>query len=387
MDPAISGYLSWVLALSIVFGMAAQFSRFCLLGGLSNYRQSRDGRRLAIYLAAIGLAILATTLMQSVSGIDLDNTRPVYRSPDFAWGRYLIGGFVFGVGMVLARGCPVRSLVKVTQGNLQALLAVIVMALGAYAMTRTTLYATAFLPWVGHLSTNLTSFGIQNQDLASIMGGGRGLYLTLALGISALLLFVSWRWLPLRANWLGWLGALSIGVVVGLAFWVTGGSLGQAASGAAEMMNNPQQGLGLQSFTFSAPMGDVVYYLQRPSTFAAITFGVVAVAGLLLGSLISALVRREFQWSIPRSWQEWTRTIIGALMVGIGSVLAMGCTVGHGLSGISTLALGSFLALAAIMAGAWVTLHVEARLSRRASSGCTIRGNPDRAGAIPEPRH
>ncbi|WP_298217845.1 YeeE/YedE thiosulfate transporter family protein, partial [Halothiobacillus sp.] len=237
MEPAITSYLSWVLALSIVFGLAAQSSRFCLIGGLSSYRQSRDGRRLAVYLAAIGVAILATTLVQSLSGIDLDNTRPVYRSPDFAWGRYLIGGFVFGVGMVLARGCPVRSLVKVTQGNLQALLAVIVMALAAYAMTRTTLYASAFLPWVGHLSTNLEVFGIHHQDLASILGGGRILYLSLALAISALLLFVSWRWLPLRANWLGWLGALSIGIVVGLAFWVTGGSLGQAASDAAEMMN------------------------------------------------------------------------------------------------------------------------------------------------------
>ena len=222
------------------------------------------------------------------------------------------------------------------------------------------------------MSTNLEAFGIHHQDLASILGGGRNLYLILALAISALLLFVSWRWLPLRANWLGWLGALSIGIVVGLAFWVTGGSLGQAASDAAEMMNNPQQGLGLQSFTFSAPMGDVVYFLQRPTTFAAITFGVVAVVGLLLGSLISTLVRREFQLSIPKSWQEWLRTIIGALMVGVGSVLAMGCTVGHGLSGISTLALGSFMSLAAIMTGAWFTLRIEETLSGRASSGCTI---------------
>lgn len=368
----MTSYLSWVLALSIVFGLAAQFSRFCLLGGLSSYQQSRDGRRLAVYLAAIGVAILATTLIQSVSGLDLDHTRPAYRSPDFAWGRYLIGGFVFGVGMVLARGCPVRSLVKVTQGNLQALLAVIVMALAAYAMTRTTLYATAFLPWIGYLSTNLTTFGIQHQDLASILGGGRGLYLTLALGISALLLFVSWRWLPLRGNWLGWLGAISIGIVIGLAFWVSGGTLGQAASDAAEMMNNPQQGLGLQSFTFSAPMGDVVYYLQRPTTFAAITFGVVAVAGLLLGSLISTLARREFKLSLPTSWQEWARTMIGALMVGGGSVLAMGCTVGHGLSGISTLALGSFLALGAIMAGTWVALRIEQALSKSAPAGCTL---------------
>ena len=359
MDPAISSYLVYVLALSLIFGMAAQFSRFCLLGGMSAYLSGRDSRRLAVYFGAVGVAIVATTLVQYLGAIDLNQTRPPYRTPGFAWGRYLIGGLMFGIGMVMARGCPVRSLVKFSQGNLQALLAVIIMALGAYAMTRTSLYQSAFLPWVGHLSIDLGAFGIAHQDLASLFGGGRLLYLILAATLAALLLFFSWRALPLRGNLWAWIGAVLIGAVVGVAFWVTGGSLGQAAAMASEMQNAPQQGLGTQSFTFSAPMGDVVYYLQHVSSPATITFGVVAVAGLLLGSLISTIVRREFKLSVPRGIGEWLRTIVGAALVGVGSVLAMGCTVGHGLTGISTLALGSVLALAAIMLGAWVALRVE----------------------------
>lgn len=359
MDPAIQTYLWLILALAVVFGAAAQFSRFCLVGALAAVQRDRNWQRLGVYVAAIGFAVLATLLVQVVTGVDLDQTRTPYRTPDFAWGRYLIGGFLFGVGMVLARGCPVRSLVKSTEGNLQALLAIVVMSLAAYAMTRTELWATVFAPWAQKLTIHLDQYGIAHQDMASVFGGGLtasyGIALVLGLGLIA----VAWRWLPLRNQKLWWLGSLMIGGVVGLAFGVTGGSLGQAAQAASEMANDPQQGLGTQSFTFSAPLGDVVYFLQHPTHSADITFGVLAVAGLLLGSLISMAIRREWRWVLPRGLREWARTVIGAMLVGVGSVLAMGCTVGHGLSGISTLALGSMLSLAAIIAGAWVALRWE----------------------------
>lgn len=362
MDPAISRYLLYILALAVVFGAAAQFSRFCLLGGMRSYMSSREGGRLAVYLGAIGVAIVATTLVQWFAAVDLNQTRPSYRSADFAWGRYLIGGFLFGVGMVLARGCPVRSLVKTSQGNVQALIAIVVMAVAAYAMTRTSLFQTAFLPWVGALSVDLAALGIPNQDLASLLGGGALAYWLLAAALAAVLLAVSWRWLPLRGNGVAWIGVLLIGATVGLGFWVTGGAPGQSADMAAMMQPMPQEGLGTQSFTFSAPLGDVVYFLQGFGEMSTITFGVVAVIGVFLGSLASALVRRDMQFSLSLTVGEWLRTIVGAVLVGVGSVLAMGCTVGHGLTGVSTLALGSMLSLAAILLGAWVALRLERRL-------------------------
>ncbi|MDG4868360.1 YeeE/YedE family protein [Guyparkeria sp. 1SP6A2] len=372
MDPAIYTYLLYVLALSVVFGAAAQFSRFCLLGGMSSYMSSRDGGRMAVYLGAIGVAVLATTLVQWWAGLDLNQTRPPYRTPDFAWGRYLIGGLMFGVGMVLARGCPVRSLVKSSQGNLQALVAIAIMAVGAYAMTRTDLYQSAFLPWIGQLSVDLSAYGIAHQDLASLLGGGDLLYFVLAAALTIALLFISWRWLPLRGNGLAWLGILLIGGVVGMGFWVTGGSPGQAADMASMMQNMPQEGLGTQSFTFSAPLGDVVYFLQNVTNPTTITFGVVAVVGVFLGSLISALVRRDVRFAGLSGWREWLRTVVGAAMVGVGAVLAMGCTVGHGLTGFSMLALGSMLSLAAIMLGAWVTLRIERRVIKAAPSSAGV---------------
>mgnify|MGYP005619218789 CR=1 FL=1 len=129
-------------------------------------------------------------------------------------------------------------------------------------------------------------------------------------------------------------------------------------------MDAPPEGLGTQSFTFSAPLGDVVHYMGHPAATSAITFGVVAVAGVLLGALLSALVRREFSLQRFGTLREWLVTLSGAVLVGVGSVLAMGCTVGHGFSGIATLALGSFLALAAIVAGGATALKLGAVLGR-----------------------
>ena len=360
-----------VLPLALVFGAAAQFSRVCVPGGLGDWMFRGEHARLAAYFIAIGVAVIGTGLLQALAGIDLNDTRPPYRSPEFAWGRYAIGGFLFGVGMVLARGCPVRNLVKLGQGNLQSLPVLMVMALTAYAMTRTSLYADWFLPWVGSLSLNLTLFGIPRQDLASLFGGGAGLALVLALVVGVAFLTLSARSLAPSTAHRGkiWLGGGLIGATVAAAYWLTGGPLGQKAIEAAEMMDTLPEGLGTQSFTFAAPLGDLVHYLSHPAATSAITFGVVAVAGVLLGALLSALARREFavqRFGAPR---EWARTLTGAVLVGVGSVLAMGCTVGHGLSGIAVLALGSFVGLAAILAGAWSALKVEALLSERATVG------------------
>lgn len=353
-----------VLAIAVVFGAAAQFSRVCLPGGLREAVLNSDRSRVAVYLVAVGAAIIATGVMQYFSGVSLDDTKPPYRSPQFAWGRYLIGGFIFGVGMVMTRGCPARNLVKLGQGNLQSLPVLIVMALVAYVMTRTPAYADWFAPWIGGLSVDLTKLGIAHQDLASLLGGGAGMNLILALAVGAAFLFVAMRWLSPLKGAVAWLGASIVGAMVAAAYWVTGGPLGQKAIEVAELMDAPPEGLGAQSFTFSAPLGDVVHYLSNPSHTAAITFGVVAVVGVLLGSLVSSSARREFSVLRFGNLREWFITLTGAVLVGVGSVLAMGCTVGHGFSGVATLALGSFLALAAITAGGVVAHRLSVVLGR-----------------------
>jgi uncharacterized membrane protein YedE/YeeE len=342
--------LGGVLLIAVLFGAAAQFSRVCLPGGLREWVLDGNKSRVAAYLIAIGAAVFFTALLQAFAGIDLNDTKPPYRSPQFAWGRYMLGGFIFGVGMVMTRGCPARNLVKLGQGNLQSLPVLIVVALTAYVMTRTPVYAEWFAPWVGVLTLDLTRFGIAHQDLASLLGGDMGMSVVLGVLIAVAFWWVAAQWLQFRQGVWVWLGASLVGVMVALGYALTGGRLGQAAADAAELMDTPPEGLGVQSFTFSAPLGDVVHFLGHPSA-TTVTFGVVAVVGVLLGAWLSALARREFKLMPFGNLREWLITLSGAALAGVGSVLAMGCTVGQGFSGVASLALGSFVALASITLG------------------------------------
>ena len=362
---AVGVLLASVLLAALAFGAAAQISKVCLPGSLREWVLRHDLSRMSIYLVAVGAAVVFSALVQAFAGLDLSDTKPPYRSPQFAWGRYMLGGFIFGVGMVMTRGCPARNLVKLGQGNLQSLPVLIVMALTAYVMTRTPVYAEWFAPWVGVLSVDLTRFGMAHQDLASLFGGGVGLNLLFALALGGVLFALAARWSRPQGNAPSWLGALVVGGMVALGYWLTGGSIGQAASEAAQLMDTPQEGLGVQSFTFSAPLGDVVHFLGQPTHTTAITFGVLAVLGVLLGALFSALLRGEFKLSAFGDLREWLITMSGAVLAGVGSVLAMGCTVGHGFSGMATLALGSFVALAAIAAGGVLAHRADRWLGQR----------------------
>lgn len=125
-------------------------------------------------------------------------------------------------------------------------------------------------------------------------------------------------------------------------------------------MDIPPTGLGTQSFTFAAPMGDVVHWLSEPQ-WALVSFGVIAVLGLVAGSFIAAVSFKQFKLEGFASSQDFWSSTLGAVMVGFGAVLAMGCSIGHGLSGMATLALGSMVALAAIFAGAYVGIRLDSR--------------------------
>ncbi len=366
MEPTTTLLLS-LFVVALAFGAGAQFSRLCLLGGLRDGFGQRNYGRLAVYLVTIAVALLGAALVQSLAGVDFNNTKPPFRNPQFAWGRYIIGGFVFGVGMVLARGCPLRHMVRLGQGHLPSLTILIVVALTTYVMTRTSVYADWFLPWVGGMSIDLTRFGIAHQDLASLLGGGGNLNLVLSLIIGAGLLLFAVRYLR---NLGGWLGAAMVGAMVAAAYYLTGGPLGKAALEASELMDTPPEGLGTQSFSFAAPLGDVVHYLSLGGASVALTFGVVAVVGVLLGGFVSTLIRREFSFQGFGNLHETSINLLGAILLGVGSVLAMGCTVGHGFSGIATLALGSIVAMLAIVAGSWSMLKLETQWGQESPASC-----------------
>lgn len=363
MDALVT-YLLLVFVLSMVFGAVAQTSQFCPIGGLREVMSNQGAHRLWTYLAAIAVAVMGVTLIEFFQWVDLTGTKPNYRSEEFAYGRYILGGLIFGFGMVLSAGCGMRNLVRVGQGSLKAVLLVLVMAITAYIMTKTSVYADLFMPIIAPFSVSFNEAGSQdlgslfstlNNDLASNR-------LAIALILALPILYFALKNPEFRQPRYV-LSALVIGLAVTAGFYITGAEMGQALISEAEFMESPPLGLGTQSYSFAAPMADTVYAAFNLGSLSVITFGVVAVIGLPIGAFLSSVVRKEFKTELGfSSRRDVLLSLLGAVLVGIGSVLAMGCSVGHGLTGISTLALGSFLALFSIALGAFVGIKLEARL-------------------------
>lgn len=356
-------YLILVLIVSIVFGAFAQVGQFCLLGGLRAYFKKQSSHRLLAYFVAVTVALLASSLIEYMQWIDLSTTKPPYRSAQFAYGRYILGGLIFGVGMVLSSGCGMRNLIKVGQGSFQALIIVAVMALSAYAMINLSVYSDFFLPIVKPLAVEFKQAG--SQDMASLMVKAQHTELTrvlIAAGLFITVSIISLRNKTFRQKRYV-LSAIGIGLIIAIGFYITGSEFGQLLIEEAEFMDEPARGLATQSFSFAAPMADSIYALWYRESISVITFGVVAVIGLPIGAFIASLFRKEFKPSGIISIKSLTTNIIGAVLVGIGSVLAMGCTIGHGLTGISTFSLGSFVALASIILSALFTMKFTINLA------------------------
>lgn len=354
-------YLVMVFIVALVFGAFAQSSQFCPIGGLREKLSQQGSHRLWAYLAAIAVALISVNILEFFQYVDLNEVKPNYRSEEFAYGRYIMGGLIFGFGMALAAGCGMRNLVRLGQGSFKALMLVVVMAITAYAMAKTPLYADVFMPIVAPFSITFADAG--TQELAGLLALDSlsldKARLAIAIVLAGLILFFAFKNERFRQPRY-WVASVVIGLVIAAGFYITGAQTGQTLMEEAEFMDSPPLGLAVQSFSFAAPMADTVYALLNVDGLTVITFGVVAVIALPLGALLASLLRKEFKLEVGFSGtMDVLISVIGAVLVGVGSVLAMGCSVGHGLTGISTLALGSFLALFAIGIGAYIGIRFD----------------------------
>jgi hypothetical protein len=244
------------------------------------------------------------------------------------------------------------------------------MAITAYIMTRTSIYADYFMPWLTPMTADFSRIG--SQDLGSLLATNSDsvpiMRLITGLLIAGIIVLLALRNDTFRQpKYL--VSAIVIGLTIAAGYAITGGSFGQQLIEQAEFMDAPPAGLGTQSYSFAGPMGDVVYWLMNVKETNLITFGVMSFIGLALGSLIASIIHREFSIKFFGSTKDTLVSMIGAILVVVGAVMAMGCTIGHGVSGIATLALGSFVALAAIGAGAYTALIIEKRISLQLSQG------------------
>ena len=358
--------LGAVFAIAVVMGAVTCKTNFCAMGAVSDWVNIGNTGRMRAWVFSMAVALAGVIALEVAGIVNLSNeTFPPYRTANFAWIRYLLGGFMFGVGMTLASGCGNKTLVRIGSGNLKSLVVLAVGAACAYGMMWTPLYEKAFLPWVSATTINLQAHGVANQELGTVLAGMFGMALSkhLNFAVAALVLAGLLVYCFKSADFLVDSDHIFGGAVVGLAivagWWLTGGPIGREWKEYADMATVVPSRVQVQSFTFVSPMGDTLRYLLDPHNLALVNFGVVALAGVILGSSFWAIVTGQFRIEWFADWKDFGNHVVGAVLMGTGGVLSMGCTVGQAITGVSTLAIGSILTFFAIVIGAAGTMKYQ----------------------------
>lgn len=344
-----SGFL-----LGCTFGVAARLGRFCLLRGLRQAmgRDSTEPLRSAPALQAFALALaLALAASQGLAWaglVDLGQAQ-VVRS-QFSLGGAVAGGLLFGVGMVLARSCGARALVLLAGGNLRSLVTVVFLALGAQACMTGVLAPAR--QWFNSLLPMALGHATLPQQLRA---GGWSPTASFALAalVPAALLLAYALWRPaLRRSPLQLGTALVIGLLVAAGWWVS-----------ASVEVDPFDPAKLTSLSFVGPIAEGLLYLQL-AVGRELGLGPALAAGVLVGASVAALLSRTAQWEGFDNPARLAQSAVGGLLMGFGGVLAAGCSIGQGLTGLSTLAFASLPAVAGIVLGALAALRLQPRTQR-----------------------
>ena len=342
---------------------------FCTMGAVSDWLNMGDTGRLRAWLFAGGVAVGGVMLLESVAGISIPEASfPPYRTANFAWLRYLLGGALFGAGMTLASGCGNKTLVRLGGGNLKSLVVLAITSVSAYLMLWTDFYSLAFDSWMAPLALNLGRFGMKSQSLDGIVGGLLGMEntagLRAVLGALASLGLIGFACAgkSFREDRDKILGGLVVGLAVVAGWYLTAGGLGQSWREWADMADTQPSRVQVQSLTFISPMADLIRYLLEPGNLGLINFGLAASAGVIAGSFLYAVASRSFRLEWFPDFRDFLFHGAGAVLMGMGGALAMGCSIGQGVTGLSTLAVGSMLSLLAIIAGAAGTMKLQYRL-------------------------
>jgi uncharacterized protein len=358
--------LAAVFAVAVVLGAIVNKTNFCTMGAVSDWINIGDSGRMRAWLFAMAIAISGVAAMEAAGILNLSgDTFPPYRTANFAWLRYLAGGAMFGIGMTLASGCGNKTLVRVGAGNLKSLVVLVIASVMAYLMMWTPFYENLFHPWVSATAIDLARHGMNTQELGAVIAGVSGMApsrnLNAAAGVAialALFIFV-FRSADFRGSFDNQLGGAAVGLAVLAGWYLTGGPLGQAWKEYAEFATQVPSRVQVQSYTFISPMGDSVRYLLGSDNPTLINFGVVALAGVICGSFLFALATRSFRIEWFVSLGDFANHAVGGVLMGVGGVLAMGCTVGQAITGMSTLAIGSMLTFFAIVIGAAATMKYQ----------------------------
>lgn len=371
-----------VFAIAFFMGAIANKTNFCTMGAVSDWVNMGDTGRIRAWILAMAVALIGVIIIEASGTASVDSTLPPYRGSNFAWLEYILGGVMFGIGMTLGSGCGNKTLIRLGGGNIKSLILFVTISIFAYFMinpfpgTDATIYSVLFYPWTSPATASLST----SQDLGSVIGG---LFSTdtgnartvIGLLIAAFMLWFVFKSADFRSSFDNKLGGTSIGIAV-LAAWLAtstlvtvdadGESLSWTEYASAEswdMIEDDAEArprdVGVQSFTFINPIGQTLRYGVNGFDNTYFTFGLAAVLGVIFGSLAWALISRGFRVEWFANMKDFVTHLTGGILMGVGGVLALGCTIGQAVTGISTLAMGSFLAFGGIVFGSALTMKIQ----------------------------
>jgi hypothetical protein len=357
--PALVCGLAFVLGAG--FGAVAQRANFCTMGAVADIVTFGDWRRMRMWLLAIAVAIAGVGVLQAAG--QLDSAKSIYTGARVPWLSMLVGGLTFGFGMVLGSGCGNKTLVRLGGGNLKSLVVLVFIAISAYMTLR-----GAFAPWRANgldpVRFDLAALGAATSDLpalAAALGAGAAAKLWLPLVVAAGLAAWVFADRGFRATPAMIVGGVLIGALV-VAGWYVSGHVGYLAEDPATLEEKfiATNSGRAESFSFIGPAAYLLELLLFwTDATRVLTFGIAALLGVIVGSAAMALATRTFRWEGFASVEDVATHVVGGILMGFGGVTALGCTIGQGITGISTLAAGSFVALAAIIAGAVAAMKFQ----------------------------
>jgi uncharacterized protein len=346
------------------FGALVQRTGFCTMGAVSDAVAIGDWTRMRQWALAAAVATLGFAGL-AASGL-LRAPQTLYASSRWLWLSALLGGALFGFGMVLSSGCVSKTLVRVGGGSLKSLVVTLVTAIAAFA-TLKGLTAVWRARTVDQVAMDVGA----NADVATLLARGAGITPASASLVAGLLLGGALLAFALASREarrpINLLAGAGVGLLVLAMWWVTGhvGHLAEHPQTLEEswLATNSTRA---EALSFVGPTAYALDWLLFYSdTSKRLTVGIVSVAGVVFGSAAMALARRSFRWEGFAGTPDLGHHLVGGVLLGVGGVTALGCSIGQGVSGLSTLSLTSLVAVAAMIAGAVVGVkYQEWRLAR-----------------------